>query len=252
MLSEWVAFSLKLQFGCSLGTLSGQQLTMWISKLTALLLLLLCITQCLLAESSEGQQKRRRKGKGQQPQAQRGEPQDGGKKSSQPPSRAAEGKKQRRARGSAHKQGRFLSQEQIECKWVLRGPEGSDINLRVQCKKDLSDYWCEFTGKPSACTKYSQDAKTYWKQVTRALKKQKALCSQPSAVLKSTLCRSTKAAHLKMTSSSLLTSAAPGEEQEKTLSSDPTANPDIDKIASEYCNDNWSSVCKFLFSAIQG
>ncbi|XP_060687721.1 fibroblast growth factor-binding protein 1-like [Hemiscyllium ocellatum] len=225
---------------------------MRISRLAALLLLLLCITQCLLAESREGQQKRRRKGKGQQPQAQRGEPQDGGKKGSQPPSPAAEGKKQRRARGSAPNQGRFRSREQAECKWVLRGSEGSDMNLRVQCKKGPSDYWCEFTGKPSACAKYSHIAKTYWKQVIRPLKKQTALCSQPSVVLKSSLCRSTKAAHLKMTSSSLLTLADQGKEQEKTLSSDPTANPDIDKIASEYCNDNWSSVCKFLFSAIQG
>ncbi|XP_048382670.1 fibroblast growth factor-binding protein 1-like [Stegostoma tigrinum] len=211
------------------------------------LLLLLFITECLLAEGQ--QQRRKRKGK---IQPQLGESQDGGNKA---PSLGTDVKKQRRGRGSAPKQGRFVSREQAQCKWALRGQEDSDINLRVDCKKELSDYWCEFTGKPSACAKYSQDAKTYWKHITRALKKQKGICSQPSAVLKSSLCRSTKAAHLKMTGSSLLTSPAAGEEQEKILTPVPVTDadsPDVDKVAAEYCNDRWSSVCKFLFSAIQG
>eukprot|EP00061_Rhincodon_typus_P012896 g38932.t1 len=211
------------------------------SKLAGLLLLLF-ITECLLAEASEGQQQRRkRKGKSQQQQL--GESQDGGNKA---PSLGTDGKKQRRGRGSVPKQGRFVSREQAQCKWALRGQEDSDINLRVDCKKELSDYWCEFTGKPSACAKYSQDAKTYWKQITRALKKQKGICSQPSAMLKSSLCRSTKAAHLKMTGSSLLTPATAGEEQAKILSPAPVTDPDspdADKIAAEYCNDRWSSVC---------
>ncbi|XP_041051109.1 fibroblast growth factor-binding protein 1-like [Carcharodon carcharias] len=220
----------------------------------AVLLLLVFITQYLLAEASDDQkQRRRRKGKGQD----QGQSHDGGKsrKAESGSSVGAEGDKQRKGKGSAPKQGRFLSRDQAQCKWVLRGDEDADKNLHVECKKGPNDYWCDFTGKPSACAKYSGDAKTYWKQITRTLKKQKALCSEPSAVLKSSLCRSTKAAHLKMTASSLRTTAAPGKEQPNAptplSTADPDA-PDIDKIAAEYCNERWGSVCKFMLSAIQG
>lgn len=218
----------------------------------AVLLLLLFITQYLLAEASDDQKHGRRKGKSQ------GQPQDGGKgrETETSPSVGVEGKKQRRGKGSAPKQGSFSSKDKAQCKWALRGEEEADRNLRVECKKGPNDYWCEFTGKPSACAKYLRDAKTYWKQITRALKKQKAVCSEPSAVLKSSLCRSTRAANLKMTASNLLTAAAPGKEQPKIAPTpfstvDPDA-PDVDKIASEYCSESWGSVCKFMLSAMQG
>ncbi|XP_038647528.1 fibroblast growth factor-binding protein 1-like [Scyliorhinus canicula] len=218
----------------------------------AVLLLFLFVAQCLLAGASEEKkQRRRRKGKGQDKE----QPQDGAtaRKAESSPSGAEQGKRQ--GKGSVPQQGRFVNKDKAHCKWRLRGEDGADRNLRVECKKGADDYWCEFTGKPSACAKYAGDAKTYWKQITRALKKQKAICSEPSAVLKSSLCRSTKAANLKMTGSTQQTAAAPGKEQPKLPSSlstvDPDA-PDIDKVASEYCSESWGSVCKFMLSAMQG
>ncbi|XP_067868166.1 fibroblast growth factor-binding protein 1-like [Heterodontus francisci] len=221
----------------------------------AMLLLLLFITQYLLADASDDQkQKRRRKGK---EQSRGGSSQDGGKgkKPETAPSVAAEGKKQRRVKGSAPKQGKFVSQDNTQCKWTLRGEETADRSLRLDCKKGLDEYWCEFTGKPSACAKYTGGAKTYWKQITRSLKKQKALCSDPSAVLKSSLCKNTKAAHLKMIRSNLQSARTLGEKQSKLTAPLTTANPDnidVDKIAEENCNESWGSLCKFMISAFRG
>ncbi|XP_067857906.1 fibroblast growth factor-binding protein 1-like [Heptranchias perlo] len=217
-----------------------------------LLLLLLFITQYLLADASDNQ-KQRRKGKGQS----RGETQ-GGSKNRKPetaPKVGAEEKKQREVPGSAPKQGRFVRRDKAQCKWTLRGEEAAARSLRLECKQGLNDYWCEFTGQPSACPNYTGNAKTYWKQITRTLKKQKSVCSEPSAVLKSSLCKSTRAAHLKMTRSSLLGAAAPGKKQPKALAPLTTANPDspnINKIADENCSEKWGSLCKFMFSAFQG
>uniref|UniRef100_UPI00398E9F3E fibroblast growth factor-binding protein 1 n=1 Tax=Pristiophorus japonicus TaxID=55135 RepID=UPI00398E9F3E len=218
----------------------------------ALLLLLLFITQYLLADAN-GDLKQRRKGKRQG----RGRAQDGdnNRKPETALNVGAEEKGRRKGRGSAPKQGRFVSPDKAQCKWTLRGEEAADRNLRLECKEELKEYWCEFTGKPSACSKYAGNAKTYWRQITKILKKQKALCSEPSAVLKSGLCKSPKAAHLKMTSSSLLGAADPAEERSKVPAPLTTTNPDhpdIHKIADENCSERWGSLCKFMFSAFHG
>ncbi|XP_032881647.1 fibroblast growth factor-binding protein 2 [Amblyraja radiata] len=210
-----------------------------------LLLLFLFVTQCLLACAHDKEAKRR-KGKGRN----RGESRDGDdhRKAQASP---VEGRKQER-KGSAPKSGKIVGKNKEECKWTLRGEETGERNLRLDCKKDHSDYWCEFTGHPSTCQKYGSNVKTYWKQVTRALKR-KADCSDPSAVLKANLCKSTKAALMKMSRSSLLPAAAADQKDPKA--SDATEGgerPDIEQITAENCSEKWGSLCKFMLLAFEG
>ncbi|XP_051900000.1 fibroblast growth factor-binding protein 1-like [Pristis pectinata] len=214
-----------------------------------LLLLLLFITQCLLADARDEQKGKRRKGKGRS----RGESQGGERPGK---AEAPQGDKQKQSKGksSAPKQGTFVGKSKEECEWTLRGDESGDRNLRLECKAGHNAYWCEFTGNPAACQKYAGNAKTYWKQVIRALKKA-ADCSDPSTVLKASLCKSTKTAQMKMTRSSLLPAAAAAEEDSKLSAphaTDDPESPDINQIAAEHCSESWGSLCKFMLSAFQG
>lgn len=211
-----------------------------------LLLLFLFVTQCLLdgAHGKEEKKDKRRKGKGRN----RGESQagDAHKKAQASP---VEGRKQER---SAPQSGKIVGKNKEECKWTLRGEESGERNLRLDCKKDHSDYWCEFTGHPSTCQKYGSNVKTYWKQVIKALKR-KADCSDPSAVLKANLCKSTKAALMKMSRSSLLPAAAADQNDPKA--SDAKAEgerPDIEQITAENCSEKWGSLCRFMLLAFEG
>ncbi|XP_078267109.1 fibroblast growth factor-binding protein 1-like [Rhinoraja longicauda] len=221
----------------------------------SLLLLVLLVTQCLLAGAHDDQEKvKRRKGSGRN----RGETRDkdGHGKAEAPP---AEGRKQSKGgskKSSAPKGGKFVGKNKEECKWTLRGEESGERNLRLECKKGHSDYWCEFTGHPSTCQKYGSNVKTYWKQVTRALKK-KADCSDPSAVLKASLCKSTKTAQMKMSRSSLLPAAAAAAAAEDKVSNPlhdtgESESPDIDKITAEKCGEKWETLCKFMMIAFEG
>ncbi|XP_042197446.1 fibroblast growth factor-binding protein 1-like [Callorhinchus milii] len=149
----------------------------------ALLLLLLCAAQQLLLTAGAAARDRGR-GKGR-----------GG----------------RRRGKEAATRGKFVNREKAECTWAVSG-EGAAAEaaagsrlLRVQCRQGEADFWCEFSGLPSACAKYRSDAGSYWKQIARALKKQRGLCAAKAALLKTKVCRAgPRAAHLGLSRSSLL------------------------------------------------
>ncbi|XP_072921073.1 fibroblast growth factor-binding protein 1-like [Hemitrygon akajei] len=208
-----------------------------------LFLLLLFVTHCLLADARDEQKGKSRRSKGRSQSKSRG----------RETHEKAEVQKQSRRKGFGPKEGKVVGKNKEECRWTLRGDEGGDRNLRLACKAGHDAYWCEFTGNPVACQKYASNEKTYWKQVIRALKK--VDCSDPSSVLKASLCKKTKSAHMKMTRSSLLPAAA-GEEKDSKESvpfaTDGSEGPDINKIAAEHCSESWGSLCKFMLSAFQG
>uniref|UniRef100_A0A8B9SBP3 Fibroblast growth factor binding protein 1 n=1 Tax=Apteryx owenii TaxID=8824 RepID=A0A8B9SBP3_APTOW len=176
--------------------------------------------------------------------------------------------------GKASPKGKFKTKENAECTWAV-----ADINaatVHIECKNGESKFWCEFSGDPSTCPQYVANQKSYWKQVSRSLKKQKQICQDPKSVLKSKVCRKgPQSAHLKLTGSSLLTSMGPvkmnathhAKEGAQTSASasvtkkQPEQNSqdcveDIDyidqkKVAKEYCPESLLSFCNFFITMIQ-
>ncbi|KAJ1214268.1 hypothetical protein NDU88_001892 [Pleurodeles waltl] len=244
------------------------------TKRLGLVCVVLLVSQLLLTEcNAQDEGKTEKKGKGNSRGG--GENQKGGKKEENKqsgPPQSEKGQKSKGGKGSSP-QGKFTTKDKSECTWAVS--EADTVSLRVECLKGGDSYWCEFAGTPSSCPQYAANQKNYWKQIARALKKQKNLCQDPKAVLKSKECKKgPKEAHLSLLSSSLA-EAAPGEQKKnnsgkKSPHPSPTTaevNPDagtsskecvedvegVDqkKVAEEYCGESWSSLCTFFFSMLQ-
>ncbi|XP_066489091.1 fibroblast growth factor-binding protein 1 [Tiliqua scincoides] len=165
--------------------------------------------------------------------------------------------------------GKFISKEKSECTWALS--EAETATLKIDCKKGESSFSCEFTGNPSTCPQYAGNQKTFWKQITKSLKKQKNICEDPQGMLKSKICKKgPSSAHLKLVPTRDSEQEKPGhhgrqatvdtvtsvatEQQTGLASSDCVEDVDyVDqkKVAEEYCSEHWVSFCNFLMSMIQ-
>ncbi|NXW47632.1 FGFP1 protein, partial [Nyctiprogne leucopyga] len=176
--------------------------------------------------------------------------------------------------GKSSPKGKFKTKENAECTWGVTLMNAA--TMHVECKHGDNEFWCEFSGDPSTCPQYAANQKSYWKQVSRSLKKQKQICQDPKSILKSKLCRKgPRSAHLKLTRSSLLTSVGPvkgntihhatevvqtpaaASVTEKKLEHSPQdCVEDIDyidqkKVAEEYCPESLLSFCNFFIAMVQ-
>ncbi|XP_071600014.1 fibroblast growth factor-binding protein 1 [Heliangelus exortis] len=176
--------------------------------------------------------------------------------------------------GKASPKGKFKTKENAECTWAVSDMKAA--TLHVSCEHGESKFWCQFSGDPSTCPQYAADQKSYWKQVSRSLKKQEHLCQDPKSVLKSKVCRKgPRGAHLKLTHSSFLapvgpvegntihhpeevvqTPAAASGTEKKAEHSPQDCVEDIDyvdqkKVAEEYCPESLLSLCYFFITMVQ-
>ncbi|XP_010001398.1 PREDICTED: fibroblast growth factor-binding protein 1 [Chaetura pelagica] len=231
-------------------------------KSFGLLCVLVLVSQMLIANCER--QKERKKGR-------QGIEHSG---KNQTESNQENGKGGKPRRGKASPKGKFKTEENAECTWAVTNISAATV--RVDCKNGDSEFWCEFSGDPSTCPQYAANQKSYWKQVSRSLKKQKRICQDPKSALKSKLCRKgRRSAHLKLTHSSLLTSVGPAKgdtiPQAKEVVPTPAAasvtekklehSPqdcveDIDyidqrKVAEEYCPESLLSFCNFFITMVQ-
>ncbi|NXR28523.1 FGFP1 protein, partial [Cinclus mexicanus] len=225
------------------------------------LCVLMLVSQMLLANCER--QKERKKG--------REGIEHGGKKQKESNKGNEEGQK---SKGGKSLKGKFKTEENAECSWSVM--DTNVVTVNVQCKHGDSEFWCEFSGDPSSCAQYAANKKSYWKKVSRSLKKQKQICQDPKSVLKSKLCRKgPQTAHLRLTHSSLLTAMDPAKENsmhhtqevvqtpgdasvtEKRLEHSPQdCVEDVDyidqkKVAEEYCPEAFLSFCNFLITMVQ-
>ncbi|NXA11620.1 FGFP1 protein, partial [Sapayoa aenigma] len=170
--------------------------------------------------------------------------------------------------------GKFETKENAECTWAVM--DMNTATVHIECKHGDSKFWCEFSGDPSSCSQYAANQKSYWKQVSRSLKKQKKICQDPNTVLKSKMCRKgPRSAHLRLTQSSLLPAVGPAKGNtmhhaqeivqipaaasvpEKELAHSPQdCVEDIDyidqkKVAEEYCPESLLSFCNFFITMVQ-
>ncbi|XP_073430714.1 fibroblast growth factor-binding protein 1 [Dendrobates tinctorius] len=175
------------------------------------------------------------------------------------------GEKQKGAkggRGSLQLQGKFVSKDKAECIWSVSGTETVAVN--VECAKGETKISCAYGGNPTACPNYVANQKSYWKQITRALRKQKNLCQDQKAVLKSKECKKgPPEAHLRYLLPDVLGPSQEHKVQEGTSTKEDIIEPTQDcvedadvlekqRLAKEYCGNSWSSLCSFFFSMVQG
>lgn len=181
-------------------------------------------------------------------------------------------KMQKSKGGKLSPKGKFKTKENAECTWAVTNMSAATVH--IECKHGDSKFWCDFSGDPSTCAQYAANQKSFWKQVSRSLKKQKQICQDPKSVLKSRVCKKgPQSAHLKLTYSSLLTSADPTKRntihhaevqipalasvtEEKLEQSPPDCVEDIDyidqkKVAEEYCPESFLSLCNFFITMVQ-
>ncbi|XP_016077431.1 PREDICTED: fibroblast growth factor-binding protein 1 [Miniopterus natalensis] len=184
--------------------------------------------------------------------------------------------------------GKFVTQDQADCRWVVTQKE-EDIVLKVDCTRQDDKFSCSFTGNPTACLESSKKG-VYWKQIGRSLRSQKALCRDSKSILKTRVCRKKfPESNLKLVNSTLIKKKPsqesmepspreqssvneasimePNKVKENTLSG-PEESKTMDlndleciegqdmanqkKVALEYCGESWSSWCKFFITMVQG
>lgn len=170
--------------------------------------------------------------------------------------------------------GKFSTKDKTQCTWKA---EGTDTYvMTVTCNKGKETRECTYTARPDTCPGYTGNTKGYWKQIGRAIKKQKKLCQDPSALIRTGMCkRAPEDAHFKLTDTTTnadLTKAVPtrkpaaGKKQVPTTTKRTTTvvttegtKPDkscterVDhmKLAEEKCGGTWASLCNFFFTIVQ-
>ncbi|KAE8629203.1 hypothetical protein XENTR_v10000393 [Xenopus tropicalis] len=210
-------------------------------------LITLLMSNVLLVEGNNQREGKKERGKAK------------GEKKAEADSPQGKGGRTRGGKGSL--QGKFVSKENATCTWAVT--EAQSVTLRIDCRKEESSFSCSFGGNPSSCPKYAGNEKSYWKQIARALKKQKKICQDPKAVLKSKECkRGPQEAHLRYLGSQVpqqvgsshthvepdvqVPTTAPGKDCEEEA--DPAEKQ---RIAAEYCGNSWGSFCNFFLSMLQ-
>ncbi|KAK6299061.1 hypothetical protein J4Q44_G00305710 [Coregonus suidteri] len=211
----------------------------------AVLLVIACISQQFMVAKCQGSKRSEMK-----------KEKEGPKDREQPkPSVPSPEKKDSRPRGKGVFKGKFSAKDKTQCTWVATGDDA--FVLGVNCKKGETSFDCKYVAKPATCPGYESDAKAYWKQIARALKKQKKLCLDSTALIKAGMCRKApKDAHFKLNNTPRDVVVPMTTIQTR---SSPSASPsgaksckiDQKRLAEEYCAGSWSSLCNFLFSMVQ-
>ncbi|XP_035525575.1 fibroblast growth factor-binding protein 1 [Morone saxatilis] len=144
--------------------------------------------------------------------------------------------------------GKMVTKDKSECTWAATGEDL--FILGITCKKGSRSFSCEYVARPSVCPRYISNVKLYWKQMARALKKQNNLCQDSSALVRAGMCRrAARDAHFRLRNAQRKTDppSTPRPAPRPVKSCQPVNK----KLAEEYCNDSWSSVCTFLFTMVQ-
>ncbi|XP_023140580.3 fibroblast growth factor-binding protein 1 [Amphiprion ocellaris] len=142
--------------------------------------------------------------------------------------------------------GKLVTRDKSECTWAATGEDL--FILGVTCKKEDTSFSCEYAATPTVCPEYASNVKLYWKQIARALRKQKNLCQDSSALVRAGMCRRAATdAHFRLRVAQKKKTASPYVPP-RTVKS---CQPGNSKLAKEYCNDAWSSFCTFFFTMVQ-
>lgn len=198
----------------------------------AILLVLACFSHQLMLSSCQKSHGRRGRG------VERGQNKDrtGIKVSRQPKSVSAQPIK-----------GKLVTKDKSECTWAATGEDV--FILGVSCKKGGKSFSCEYVSKPTLCPQFVSNAKLYWKQIARSLKKKKTLCQDSTALVRAGMCRKAdREAHFRLRDSQTPTKTDPPPSTQPTPGAAKSCQSENMKLAEEYCNKSWSSFCTFFLT----
>lgn len=209
----------------------------------ALLLLLACIAQhFLVIDCQKGQGRTgRRDGRGRES--------EGEDRLPEKPLADSNGKTQS---GKAFLKGKFSTKDKTQCTWLA--DEEDTVTLGVVCQKGGVGFNCEYSARPATCAPYASNVKQYWKQIARALKKQKNICQDAAALVKAGMCKKApRDAHFKLRISEAPPPVVQPENTRQSSSDNKSCSDKVDqkKLAEEYCSGSWVTFCNFFFTMVQ-
>ncbi|XP_049441118.1 fibroblast growth factor-binding protein 1 [Epinephelus fuscoguttatus] len=144
--------------------------------------------------------------------------------------------------------GKMVTKDKSECTWAATGDDF--FTLGLTCKKGDKSFSCEYVARPAVCPQYASNVKLYWKQITRALRKQKSLCKDSSVLVRAGVCRgAARDAHFRLRNAQRKT--YPPSTPKPAPSAVKSCQPKNKKLAEEHCGSSWSSFCTFFFTMVQ-
>ncbi|XP_030643550.1 fibroblast growth factor-binding protein 1 [Chanos chanos] len=165
--------------------------------------------------------------------------------------------------------GRFSTKDKA-CIWEASGEDTYTLTVKCSQGEIQQGLNCNYTAKPAICPEYEKNVKGFWKQIARALKKQKKLCTDPRALVKAGMCRrAPQDAHFRLSPNNevavrnarptrpavkeedRMTSYIKPAEPVSTSGPECTERPDHRKLAQEKCGEAWASFCTFFFTFVQ-
>ncbi|XP_069027310.1 fibroblast growth factor-binding protein 1-like [Embiotoca jacksoni] len=145
--------------------------------------------------------------------------------------------------------GKLVAKDKFECTWAATGEDL--FVLGVTCKKGGKSFSCEYVARPSVCPRYASNVKLYWKQISRALKKQKNLCQDGSSPVRAGMCRGAAGdAHFRLRVAPT-EKAVPPHVPPAATKAGKSCQPENRKRAGEFCKESWSGFCTFFFTMVQ-
>ncbi|XP_059202545.1 fibroblast growth factor-binding protein 1 [Centropristis striata] len=200
----------------------------------AILLVLACISHQLMLSSCQKSHGRRGRGVDRGQHKDRPGPRVGRQSKSIPAAQPIKGK--------------MVTKDKSECTWAVTGEDL--FFLGVTCKKGDRSFSCEYIARPTVCPQYASNVNLYWKQIARAMRKQKSLCQDGNAFVRAGVCRKApRDAHFRLHNAQKKT--GPPSSPQLAPRAVKSCKPVNRKLAEEQCNEAWSSFCTFFFTMVQ-
>ncbi|MED6264451.1 hypothetical protein CHARACLAT_015086 [Characodon lateralis] len=143
---------------------------------------------------------------------------------------------------------KLVTKDGSQCTWTATDDDPSF--LFINCIKGEMSFDCTYTARPALCLQYASNTVLYWKQITRALKKQINLCHNESALVRAGMCKQApRDAHFRLAGAKMKVTPSPyiPPPPNKAVKS---CLPKNKKLSKHFCGDPWSSFCTFFSTMV--